>query len=160
MYGIDLASPSELVAHNRNADEIARHISADSVIYQTLPDLEAACREESIENGGTSPTTFEVGVFNGKYVTPVPPEYLEHVERIRGEGRKCKVVDAARNAVVNGVASTEELRLATGGAKVTQEGNVLPVLPSEVATGEATRAHDERGKDRMDISLHNIGDYP
>ena len=34
IYGIDLALPSELIAHDRTADEIATHIGASKVIFQ------------------------------------------------------------------------------------------------------------------------------
>lgn len=135
IYGIDLASPSELVAHNRDPPAVARHIGADTVIYQRLDDLNAACREIAAEAGQTEPSRFEIGVFCGSYVTPVSDSFFEHLERVRGEGRKLKLVDAARKAVVHGVASNRDLQVAARGAE------------PEV-------------RDRMDISLHNFGDYP
>lgn len=46
IYGIDLASPSELIAHKRSVDEIATHIGAEKVIFQALEDLIDACRRE------------------------------------------------------------------------------------------------------------------
>ena len=42
IYGIDLASPSELLAHHRSSEAIAEHIGADAVVYQSLEDLENA----------------------------------------------------------------------------------------------------------------------
>lgn len=47
IYGIDLASSSELIAYDKTAKDIAHEIGADAVIYQSLPDLEAACAELS-----------------------------------------------------------------------------------------------------------------
>jgi amidophosphoribosyltransferase len=47
IYGIDLASPQELVAHNRDRKAIAEHIGAEEIIYQSLADLKAACAELS-----------------------------------------------------------------------------------------------------------------
>lgn len=61
IYGIDLASPSELIAHTRNEDDIAKHIGAEKVIFQTLDDLKAACAEISPRKN----QAFEVGVFCG-----------------------------------------------------------------------------------------------
>lgn len=65
IYGIDLASPQELVAHNRDRKAIAEHIGAEEVIYQSLADLKASCAELS-PRGPTQ--DFEVGVFCVKYV--------------------------------------------------------------------------------------------
>ena len=107
IYGIDLASPSELVAHNFIGPEaIAAHIGADSVVYQSLPDLKLACtdaaRETQLSDGKADnerPSNFEVGVFCGKYVTPVDDEYFQHLEQIRGQSRKLKVHEHAHGLV-------------------------------------------------------------
>ncbi|KAK1760544.1 phosphoribosyltransferase-like protein [Echria macrotheca] len=84
IYGIDLASPQELIAHEKTREDIAKHINADDVIYQDLDALKAACSEAS--EGKIM--DFEVGVFCGKYSTPVPEGYFEHLNAGRGEGRK------------------------------------------------------------------------
>lgn len=121
IYGIDLASPNELIAHHRSSDDIAEHIGADAVIYQSLEDLKSAC-------GQTSPREmqeFEVGVFNGKYITPVPEDYFKHLERIRGESRKLKVRETAREAVRQGNADEKQVRMAAGGVDVTDSGDVV-----------------------------------
>ncbi|KAI1633773.1 amidophosphoribosyltransferase [Biscogniauxia mediterranea] len=88
IYGIDLASPKELIAHKRDRFEIAKLIGADEVIYQDLNDLVDACAELA-PNGAE--TKFEVGVFCGKYITEVPPGYFEHLDEIRGKKRKIAV---------------------------------------------------------------------
>lgn len=113
IYGIDLASSSELVAHHRDSTAIAKHIGADDVIYQTLEDLEKACASLSPRDPNTQ--KFEVGVFCGKYVTPVDAGYFEHLERIRGESRKQKVMEKARDAVMHGVADSVQIRMAAKG---------------------------------------------
>ncbi|KAJ9495710.1 hypothetical protein H2202_008753 [Exophiala xenobiotica] len=174
IYGIDLASPLELVAHNHHgADAIAKHIGADSVIYQTLDDLKAACVDAAREaNSRDAPTDFEVGVFCGSYITPVDDGYFEHLERVRGQTRKLKVVDEARRAVAQGVAREDQISMATNGAVVTEQGNVVPA-----ANGDSRKSsiqvngldasnhepHEDESptvRDRMDISLHNLGDFP
>jgi amidophosphoribosyltransferase len=114
IYGIDLASSSELVAHGRNAAAIAEHIGADDVVFQTLEDLESACASLSPRDPKTQ--KFEVGVFCGKYVTPVDAGYFEHLERIRGETRKMKVMEKAREAVMHGVADSKQISIAAKGA--------------------------------------------
>lgn len=113
IYGIDLASSSELIAHHRDSAAIAKHIGADDVIYQTLEDLESACAALSPRDPKTQ--KFEVGVFCGKYVTPVDDGYFEHLEKVRGETRKQKVMEKAREAVIHGVADQTQVRMAVKG---------------------------------------------
>lgn len=177
IYGIDLASPSELIAHERNPEIIAQHIGADKVIFQDLGDLQEACAE-TLPAGSQrrEDRKFEVGVFSGKYVTPVDPGYFEHLERIRGERRKPKMMDGARAAVANGSSGKKEIGAATNGVHVSEQGQIIPASQSPEIS-HATVGHDAHGKgngkrrrdstddtplprDRMDISLHNFGDYP
>lgn len=116
IYGIDLASSAELIAHSRSADDIAAQIGADNVIYQTLEDLERACAELSPRDPRRQ--RFEVGVFCGKYVTPVDDAYFEHLEYVRGERGRQKKIEGAREAVVQGGASEEDVRIAMTGELV------------------------------------------
>jgi amidophosphoribosyltransferase len=174
IYGIDLASPLELVAHKyHGAEAIAKHIGADSIVYQTLDDLKAACVDAAREaNSRDAPTDFEVGVFCGSYITPVDEGYFEHLERVRGQTRKSKVMDEARRAVAQGVAREDQIEIATNGAVVTDKGRVVPAVngdgrkPSVQADGFPRRnspSHEAESpsvRDRMDISLHNLGDFP
>lgn len=113
IYGIDLASSSELIAHHRDSTAIAKHIGADDVIYQNLEDLVRACASLSPRNPAEQ--QFEVGVFCGKYVTPVDDGYFEHLEKVRGESKKKKVMEKAREAVMNGVADQKQIRMAAKG---------------------------------------------
>ncbi|UZJ55489.1 hypothetical protein CBS101457_004809 [Exobasidium rhododendri] len=86
VYGIDMPSRHELVAHGRTEEEIAAHIQADLVIYQTLPDL-----IESVQQFNRSITNFDASVFNGVYSTGgVSIEYLEHLESLRSDNAKAK----------------------------------------------------------------------
>lgn len=72
-----------MVAYNRNRKAIAESINADEVIFLSLEDLEAACAELSPR----PEQKFEVGVFCGKYVTPVSEGYLEGLEKGRGNAK-------------------------------------------------------------------------
>jgi hypothetical protein len=81
IYGIDLATTKELIAHNRDRKSIAASINADEVIFLPLEDLEATYAELSPRRN----QRFEVGVFSGRYVTPVSQDYLERLEITRSK---------------------------------------------------------------------------
>jgi amidophosphoribosyltransferase len=101
--GIDLAVPSELLAHCRTPEAIASHIGADAVIYQTLPDLITACAQAALDpSDPNAPKNFEVGVFCGKYVTPVEKDYFQHLEKIRGKAAARKTAERARQMAADG----------------------------------------------------------
>jgi len=95
--GIDLASPSELVAHERDRFAIAKHIGAEEVIYQGLDDLKSCCAKLSPRET----QDFEVGVFCGKYITPVPEGYFEHLEDLRGQVRASAPAAGASTLAAN-----------------------------------------------------------
>ncbi|KAH0442194.1 amidophosphoribosyltransferase [Colletotrichum camelliae] len=140
LYGIDLASKKDLIAHGKTTEEIAAHIGADRVIYQDLKDLIAACAELSPRD----PTTqnFEVGVFNGCYVTPIPEGYLEHLSELRSGNKKRK----HRGPLV---ASSGPTLDAPADAPAAKAANI---------NGLASRARAEpRSPGRSaDIGIHNV----
>jgi amidophosphoribosyltransferase len=75
VYGINMPTRQELIAHNRRIPEIATELNADHLIFQTVPDMEAAIIE------GSSVTALEMSCFTGEYITgTVTPEYLAWVE--------------------------------------------------------------------------------
>nr|XP_018267129.1 amidophosphoribosyltransferase [Kwoniella dejecticola CBS 10117]OBR89287.1 amidophosphoribosyltransferase [Kwoniella dejecticola CBS 10117] len=95
VYGIDMPSPHELIAHGRTTEEIAEHIGADLVIYQTLEDLVESCRQ-------FNPVIkqFDCSVFTGEYVTGgVDERYLEHIQRLRNDNAKAKKKQQTLEAV-------------------------------------------------------------
>lgn len=86
VYGIDMPTVSELIAHNRSEDEIAKIIGADWLIYQSIEDL-----IEAVRAGNPDITDFDLSCFNGKYVTgDVNEEYLHHIDQLRNDGAKAK----------------------------------------------------------------------
>lgn len=119
-YGIDLASPTELIAHEKTREDIARHINADDVIYQDLDDLKAACAEAS-SNGEI--TDFEIGVFCGTYKTEVPEGYFEHLSENRGKKRK--IAAAADPTTATGRSNSPSLA-ANGGPVNVGPGDETP----------------------------------
>jgi amidophosphoribosyltransferase len=160
IYGIDLASPLELVAHNRDRHEIAKHIGAEEVIFQSLSDLKLSCAELSPRDPKTQ--EFEVGVFCGKYVTPVTEGYFERLEKLRGESRKLKVLEAAKEKVLHGLANEDDIEMITNRVAVTPDGAVVPGNENGVnghalnGTGHARRKREREEastpvRDRQDI---------
>ena len=75
VYGINMPTSSELVAHGRRIPEIAIEMGADHLIYQEVADMQEAILE------GSDITELEMSCFTGEYVTgSVSPEYLSWVE--------------------------------------------------------------------------------
>jgi amidophosphoribosyltransferase len=74
VYGINLPTPEEFIAHNRNLDQITERLGADRLIYQEIDDLEAAIIEGSQIKG------LELSCFTGDYITGmVSDDYLAWV---------------------------------------------------------------------------------
>jgi amidophosphoribosyltransferase len=129
VYGIDMPSRAELVAHGRTTDEVAEAIGADLVIFQTLPDLVASVRQlnPAIER-------FECSVFSGEYVTGgVDGMYLDHLESTRSDNMKAKAAVIVPANGVNG----------RGGARDTSQG-------SGNVTGSTIRSVDDQGSTASD----------
>ncbi|MCK5697565.1 MAG: amidophosphoribosyltransferase [Gammaproteobacteria bacterium] len=81
VYGIDMPSPEEFVAHQRSTKEVAEAIGADWLIYQDLDDLIQACHRDK-----THITEFDCSVFNGKYVTgDIDQNYLDAINQRRND---------------------------------------------------------------------------
>ncbi len=84
VYGIDMPSANELIAHGRDNDAICKQIGADALIFQTLPDLISAVGE-----GNPDIEKFETSVFNGEYVTgDIDQKYLDYLESLRSDDSK------------------------------------------------------------------------
>lgn len=84
VYGIDMPTSDELIAHNRDETEIARLIGADGLIFQDLDALADAAR-----HGNPAIEEFEESCFTGKYVTgDVSARYLDRVSRLRNDEAK------------------------------------------------------------------------
>ncbi|KAA9134605.1 amidophosphoribosyltransferase [Microbacterium caowuchunii] len=75
VYGINMPSRHELVAHGRTIPEIADELGADYMVYQEVEDLKAAILE------GSDIDDLDMSCFDGRYVTgTVSEEYLRWVE--------------------------------------------------------------------------------
>ncbi|MEH6557096.1 MAG: amidophosphoribosyltransferase [Oceanicoccus sp.] len=98
VYGIDMPSAEELIAHDRSEDEICDLIGADWLVYQDLDDLVAS----SVE-GNPEVSTYDCSVFTGEYVTgDVTKEYLAKLDAARNDDNKSGL-DAADDAAVMGL---------------------------------------------------------
>jgi len=81
VYGIDMPSANELIAHGRSVDEVCELIGADWLVYQDLEDLVECSREGNPDVEG-----FDCSVFNGEYITgDVDQNYLDRVELLRND---------------------------------------------------------------------------
>ena len=84
VYGIDMPAVSELIAHNRNEEQVARAIGADRLFYQSIEDL-----EDAVRRGNPRISSFDLSCFTGDYVTGgVSSEYLENLESQRNDSAK------------------------------------------------------------------------
>ena len=84
VYGIDMPSADELIAHGRTDEEVAEQIGADWMIYQDLEDLIACGKEGNPELYG-----FDCSVFNAEYVTgDIDQNYLDAIEAERNDSAK------------------------------------------------------------------------
>ncbi|WP_338849425.1 amidophosphoribosyltransferase [Massilia sp. W12] len=92
VYGIDMPTRGELIAHGRTEVEIAAEITADALVYQ---DIEALKR--SISSVNPAITRFDTSCFDGSYVTgDVTREYLDRLEVAR-KNPPPQLEDAARS---------------------------------------------------------------
>jgi len=81
VYGIDMPSATELIAHGRTDAEVCRLIGADWLVYQDLDDLVQCSLEGNRDVDG-----FDCSVFNGEYITgDVDQQYLERIESLRND---------------------------------------------------------------------------
>jgi amidophosphoribosyltransferase len=81
VYGIDMPSVDELIAHGRTVEEIQTEIGADWLLYQDLPDL-ISCSSE----GNPRINDFECSVFDGNYITgDIDKAYLDKLAADRND---------------------------------------------------------------------------
>ena len=76
VYGINMPSRDELIAHNKTIKDIAQQLEIESLVYQSVEDL----RESIIDD--SSIQDLEMCCFTGSYVTgTVNEEYLNWIEK-------------------------------------------------------------------------------
>ena len=94
VYGIDMPSSRELIAHNRQPAQVCREIGADKLFYQRADDL-----TEAVRRCNPDLSEFDASCFNGEYVTgDITPEYLSAVDARRNDAAKNGRQSAANEA--------------------------------------------------------------
>lgn len=98
IYGIDIPTRKELIAYQREDDEIASKIGCDWVMYQDLDDLESSVIEAA-DPGQPVLKTFDTSCFSGTYVTGerIGDAYFQRLYDLRNDAAKQK-----RNAEITG----------------------------------------------------------
>jgi amidophosphoribosyltransferase len=90
VYGIDMPSALELVAHDKSVEQIAQLIGADGVIYQDLKDVYDAINDAA-QSDDKKIKRFEDSVFTGDYIAgKITPRYLEELALRRNDAEKEK----------------------------------------------------------------------
>ncbi|BFM48383.1 amidophosphoribosyltransferase [Marinomonas sp. THO17] len=88
VYGIDMPAAAELIAHNREADEICQLIGADKLIFQDLQDLIDACIDEK----HSDVREFDTSVFDATYIAGnIDVDYLMQLEGSRNDKNKASI---------------------------------------------------------------------
>ncbi|WP_118181510.1 amidophosphoribosyltransferase [Paraburkholderia phosphatilytica] len=103
VYGIDMPTRGELVAHGRSDEEVAKIIGADFLVYQDVADLKQAIRDINPALKG-----FDASCFDGNYITgDVTTEYLDGVELARLAPDAQSDRDAASEAMDGGTSRSQ-----------------------------------------------------
>jgi len=98
VYGIDMPTRQELIAHGRSHEEISREITADVLIYQ-----EISAMRRAITDVNPLLTNLEASCFDGNYITGnITRDYLDKLEATR---------NGAEVAMEDGFASQLHLNL-------------------------------------------------
>jgi len=96
VYGIDIPTTTELIAHERNEQEIAMIMGADRVMYNDLDDVIEACTSCNPDHV----KGLETSCFDGVYITEgVTSGYLAKISQ--GRGKTPKKDDSEQNLVLN-----------------------------------------------------------
>jgi amidophosphoribosyltransferase len=96
VYGIDMPTSSELVAHDRNVEEIRAIIGCDALIYQDVEGMKKA-----VGSLNASIADFDASCFDGVYVTgDITGEDITRLRETRG-GSQEEQEDASRLALPN-----------------------------------------------------------
>ncbi len=97
VYGIDMPTPSELIAHGRTVEEIRQWIGVDALIYQDLQAMKQAVGKVNAQVQG-----FEASCFDGVYITgDISDEEVTALNEGRNRGGEDDEEDTSRLSLPN-----------------------------------------------------------
>jgi amidophosphoribosyltransferase len=97
VYGIDMPTSAELVAHDRTVEEIRVAIGCDALIYQDIEGMKRAIGSLNPKLDG-----FDASCFDGVYITgDITPETIARMNSERVDGGEEGGVDVSRLALPN-----------------------------------------------------------
>ena len=97
VYGIDMPTSSELVAHGRTVEEVRQIIGCDALIYQDVDGMKRAIGSLNPKLDG-----FDASCFDGVYVTgDINPEDIERINEARVGQEDPLGEDSSRLALPN-----------------------------------------------------------
>ena len=96
VYGIDMPTRDELVAHGRTVEQIQALIGCDALIYQDLEAMKQTIRQVNPRVEG-----FEASCFDGAYITGVSEEDLSAMQALRAPSAADEEAQGSRLALPN-----------------------------------------------------------
>ncbi len=79
VYGIDMPTQTELIAHNRSTEDVCKEIGADGLVYQGLEDM-----KQAVSDLNSAIQHFDTSCFDGIYVTgDIDQAYLDRLSANR-----------------------------------------------------------------------------
>jgi len=101
IYGIDIPTQTELIAYERNSEQIAEKIGCDWIVYQDTADLEDAVRQSASPDLPLK--SFDTSCFSGSYVTgeTIGNSYFQRLHSLRNDSAQ----ETRRNTSASGMSS-------------------------------------------------------
>ncbi len=97
VYGIDMPTPEELVAHGRTVEEIRQVIGCDALIYQDVEGMKRAIGSLNPKLDG-----FDASCFDGVYITgDITAATIAKMNEQRGDNSEDGELDVSRLALPN-----------------------------------------------------------
>ena len=86
---------SELIAHNRDTEQIRAEIGADALVYQKVESMGMA-----VSDINSALTRFDTSCFDGKYITGgIDAAYLDRIEAERRAKPSSSEEDSERSSI-------------------------------------------------------------